>query len=163
MSGWIRKGTLCALVIVVSILSLVGCGQQAGKDRGVSSTGPTQGVVVEVGAPTYMTTDTIAVTVRNQLGASIIATDHQTSCTIVQLQMQVNGAWQNEGGCALGIATRQVTLAAGSNTPVSLSPGAGQMKANPWPAGSYRVAFTYRASATATASDTAYSAPFTIG
>lgn len=163
MSGWIRRGALCALVIASSLLSLAACGQQAGKDHGVGSTGPTQGVVVEVGAPSYAPTDTIKVTVRNQLGASIIATDHQTSCTIVQLQMQVNGAWQNEGGCALGIATRQVTLAAGSNTPVSLSPGAGQMKANPWPAGSYRVVFTYRASAAATASDTAMSAPFTIG
>ena len=162
MTGWIRKSALCALVVVASILSLAACGQQAG-EGGVSSTGPTQGVVVEVGAPSYTPTDTIAVTVRNQLGSSIIATDHQTSCTIVQLQMQVNGAWQNEGGCALGIATRQVTLAAGSSTPVSLSPGAGQIKANPWPAGSYRVAFIYRASAAATASDTAYSAPFTIG
>lgn len=162
MSEWIRRCALCALVIAASILSLAACGQQAGEGRGVSSTGPTQGVVVEAGAPSYTTTDTIAVTVRNQLGSSIIATDHQTSCTIVQLQMQVNGAWQNEGGCALGIATRQVTLAAGSSTPVSLSPGAGQIKANPWPVGSYRVAFIYRASAAATASDTAYSATFTV-
>ena len=127
------------------------------------ASGPTQGVVVEVGASSFATTDTIAVTVRNDLGASIIATDHQTSCTIVQLQMQVNGAWQNQGGCALGIATRQVPLAAGSSTAVNVSPSAGQISAKPWPAGSYRVAFTYRASANASASDTVYSAPFTVG
>jgi hypothetical protein len=129
-----------------------------------STTGPTQGVVVEVGKPSYATTETIAVTVRNALSASIIATDHQTACTIVQLQIESNGAWQNQGGCALGIATRQVPLAAGSVTPVSVDPAAGQIKARPWPAGSYRVAFTYRTGdiATPSPSVTVYSPIFTV-
>lgn len=162
MTGWIRKGVLCGLLIVTPVISLAACGHAAGEGSDVSTTGPTQGVVVEVGAVSYATSDTIAVTVHNALGVSIIATDHQTACTIVQLQMQVNGAWQNQGGCALGIATRQVPLAAGSNTAVSVSPSAGQIKASPWPAGSYRVAFTYRASAATDASDTVYSAPFTV-
>lgn len=165
MIGWIRKGVLCGLLIVAPIISLAACGHAAGEGGGVSATGttgPTQGVVVEVGASSYAATDAIAVTVRNDLSASIIATDHQTSCTIVQLQMQVNGAWQNQGGCALGMATRQVPLAAGSSTAVSVSPSAGQISARPWPAGSYRVAFSYRASANASASDTVYSAPFTV-
>lgn len=164
MTRWIRKNVLCGLLIVAPIMSLAACGHAAG-EGGVSATGttgPTQGVVVEVGASSYVATDTIAVTVRNELGASIIATDHQTSCTIVQLQMQVNGAWQNQGGCALGMATRQVPLAAGSSTAVNVSPSAGQISAKPWPAGSYRVAFTYRAGANASASDTVYSAPFTV-
>lgn len=166
MTGWIRKGVLCGLLIVAPIISLAACGHAAGEGGGVSATGttgPTQGVVVVVGASSYAATDTIAVTVRNDLGAGIIATDHQTSCTIVQLQMQVNGSWQNQGGCALGIATRQVPLAAGSSTAVSVSPSAGQISAKPWPTGSYRVAFTYRAGANSDASDTVYSAPFTVG
>ncbi len=125
---------------------------------------PTQGVVVEVGAASYATTDTIAVTVRNQLGEAIIATDHQTSCTIVQLQAQAHGAWQNVGGCSLGIATRRITLAAGSSTAVQVAPGAGQISAKPWPAGTYRVAFVYQIGATPTSGggETAYSSPFTV-
>jgi hypothetical protein len=129
-----------------------------------STTGPTPGVVVAVGKSNYATTETITVTVQNALSASIIATDHQTSCTIVQLQIESNGAWQNQGGCALGIATRQITIAAGSMTSVSVDPAAGQIKTRPWPAGSYRVAFIYRTGAVATPSpsETVYSPTFTV-
>jgi hypothetical protein len=120
--------------------------------------------VVEVGAPSYAGTDTIAVTVRNNLGINILAPDHQTACAIVQLQIQTGGSWQNQGGCAMGVATRQVVLAAGSATAVQLAPGAGQISAKPWPAGTYRVAFTYVAGPKATSGggETVYSATFTV-
>lgn len=126
--------------------------------------GPTHGVVVEVGATSYATSDTIAVTVRNNLGSSIIATDHQSSCTIVQVQIEQNGSWQNQGGCSLGMPTRQIPLAAGSVTAVPVAPGAGQISGKPWPTGTYRVAFTYvvGASVTAGTSETVYSATFTV-
>lgn len=157
---------LRCVLIALPTIGLVACGSAAQGEfmSGTSTTGPTHGVVVEVGKSTYATTETITVTVRNELGSSIIATDHQTSCTIVQLQTEANGSWQNLGGCAMGIATRQVVVAAGSATPVNVDPAAGQIKVKPWPAGSYRVAFTYRTGSIATPgpSETVYSQNFTV-
>lgn len=147
------------------IYGLAACGHVTGSEGSVSSTtGPTQGVAVEIGASSYGVADTIGVTVRNALPESIVAPDHQTSCTIVQLQLESNGAWQNHGGCAMGIATRRVSLAAGSSAAVKLAPGAGQISAKPWPAGTYRVAFTYQIGApdTTNPSVTVYSQPFTV-
>ena len=157
------RSMLCGVVVALPLVALVACGHAAqGGGDSMATPGPTQGVVVEVGATTYATTSAIAVTVRNQLGSDIVATDHQTSCTIVQLQIEANGSWQNQGGCSLGIATRQIPLKAGSDTSVTLTPGAGQIAAKPWPAGSYRIAFTYRIGATPGQNETVYSAPFSI-
>lgn len=159
-----KRSVLCSVVLALLAFGLAACGHTTGSVGGVNTTGPTPGVAVEVGAANYAVTDTIAVTVRNQLSAGILATDHQTSCTIVQLQIEVGGAWQNQGGCSLGIATRQMPLAAGSSTAVQVAPGAGQISAKPWPAGTYRVAFTYRVGSLATpgVSETVYSATFTV-
>ena len=164
MPQWNMRSALSGVMVALIACSLAACGNATGGVGAVGTAKPTQGVVVEVGAASYATTDTIAVTVRNELSVSILATDHQTSCTIAQLQIEVNGVWQNQGGCAMGVATRQVPLAAGSATAVQLAPGAGQISAKPWPAGSYRVAFTYVAGsqATAGASQTVYSAPFIV-
>lgn len=164
MSRWnVQRGVRGVLVALIAF-SLVACGRATEGAGSVGTIGPTHGVVVEVGAASYATSDTIAVTVRNNLGSGIIATDHQSSCTIVQLQIEQNGAWQNQGGCSLGMPTRQIPLAAGSVTAVPVAPGAGQISGKPWPAGTYRVAFAYvvGTSVTAGASETVYSAPFTV-
>ncbi|HZC06673.1 MAG TPA: hypothetical protein VE338_13640 [Ktedonobacterales bacterium] len=164
MPWWTFGRLLRGVVISLPAIGLVACGLAAQGNGPGGVTGPTHGVSVEVGATTYAATETITVIVRNALGASIIATDHQTSCTIVQLQIETNGSWQNQGGCALGTATRQIVLEAESNTPVTVAPGAGQIKVKPWPAGSYRVAFTYRTGSVATPgpSETVYSQTFTV-
>ena len=164
MPRWNMRRALWGVMVALVASGLAACGQASGSAGTVGTAKPTQGVVVEVGAASYATTDTIAVSVRNELGVSILATDHQTACSIVQLQVEVNGAWQNQGGCAMGVATRQVPVAAGSSVAVQLTPGAGQITAKPWPAGAYRVAFTYLAGpqGATSASQTVYSAPFTI-
>jgi hypothetical protein len=152
------------VLIALSAVGLSACGHSTEGVEPVSTTGPTHGVVVEVGASNYSVSDMIAVTVRNELVNEIIATDHQTSCTIVQLQIEANGAWQNQGGCALGMATRMIRLAAGSSTAVQVAPGKGQMTAKPWPAGTYRVSFTYHTGSPIApgSSVTVVSAPFTV-
>jgi hypothetical protein len=151
--GWL---TLAALT-----LGLSGCGQTSPSGGPTGSSG---GVSVDVGSGNYATTATIIATVHNELSESILATDHQTSCTIVQLQRQVNSEWQNQGGCALGIATRRVTLAAGSSTVVQVTPGAGQFSTTPWPTGTYRIAFTYQTGplSAPAPSMTVYSTTFTV-
>lgn len=164
MPRWNMRSALSGVVVALVACSLVACGNATGGVGAVGTAKPTQGVIVEVGAASYATSDTIAVTVRNALAISILATDHQTACTIVQLQIESNGSWQNQGGCAMGIATRQVPLAADSSVAVQLAPTAGQISAKPWPAGTYRVAFTYVAGPNVTAGEnhTVYSTPFTV-
>jgi hypothetical protein len=161
--GHVRRA-LCGVLVALTAFGLVACGRATEGVGSVSTIEPTHGVVVEVGAASYATNDTIAVTVRNNLGSGIIATDHQSSCTIVQVQIESNGSWQNQGGCSLGMPTRQIPLAAGSVTGVPVAPGAGQISAKPWPTGTYRVAFTYvvGTSVTSGASETVYSATFTV-
>lgn len=163
-----RKSVLFALITLALVaVTVTACGYSVGSGGptvGTPTTGPTQGIVVEVGAVTYGTGDTIAVTVRNNLSSDIIATDHQTSCTIVRLQMQVSGTWQDQGGCTMGIATRRVTLAAGSSTSVQVTPGGGQLSSKPWTAGTYRVAFAYQPAGSSPSADAQinYSAQFTV-
>jgi hypothetical protein len=149
------------LILAALIVGLSGCGQTSPSG---GSTGSSGGVSVDVGSGTYATTAAITATVHNALSESILATDHQTSCTIVQLQRQVNSVWQNQGGCALGIATRRVTLAAGSSTVVQVAPGAGQLSTSPWPTGAYRIAFTFQTGplSTSVPSMTVYSPTFTV-
>lgn len=145
-------------------LSLVACGQLSNTAGGENT--PTTGVRVEVGASTYGPSDTILVIIHNDLGAEIMATDHQTSCTIVQVQTQVNGAWQDQGGCSLGLATKRIPLAAGSSTQVQVPPsaGPGQAAARSWPIGAYRIVFTFEAGPTSSPgqSTTIYSMTFSV-
>ncbi len=158
------RGVMCCVLTLLAISGLAACRQTTGGTGGtdsVNSPGPTHGVVVEVGAATYHVNDTINVNVKNELTADITVTDHQTSCTIVQLQIQTSAGWQNQGGCAMGVATRRMPMKAGNTTAVALSPSAGQISVKPWPAGTYRIAFTYQIGEAA--SETVYSAPFTIG
>lgn len=155
------RGVMCCVLTLLAIATLAACRQTTGGTGAMSSPGPTHGVVVEVGATSYHATDTINVTVKNVLTGDIMVTDHQTSCTIVQLQTQTSSGWQNQGGCALGTPTRRMPMKAGNTTAVALSPSAGQISVKPWPAGTYRVAFTYQIGEAA--SETVYSAPFTIG
>ena len=158
------RGLMCCVLTLLAICTLAACRQTTGVTGGtgnMSAPGPTHGVVVEVGAATYHVNDTINVNVKNALTADITATDHQTSCTIVQLQMQTSTGWQNQGGCAMGTPTRRMPMKAVNTTAVALSPSAGQISAKPWPAGTYRVAFTYQIGEGA--SETVVSSTFTIG
>lgn len=155
------RGVICCVLTLLAICTLAACRQTTGGTGSVSETGPTPGVAVEVGAATYHVNDTITVNVKNALTEDITVTDHQTSCTIVQLQIQTPSGWQNQGGCAMGTPTRRMPMKSGNTTAVSLSPSAGQISAKPWPAGTYRVSFTYQIGDGA--SQTVVSAPFTIG
>lgn len=158
---WSMYSAMCAVLTLLALGGLAACRQTTGGTGSVSETGPTHGVVVEVGAANYHANDTINVNVKNELTADITVTDHQTSCSIVQLQIQTSSGWQNQGGCAMGTPTRRMPMKAGNTTAVALSPSAGQISVKPWPAGTYRVAFTYQIGESA--SETVVSAPFTIG
>lgn len=109
----------------------------------VSANPPANAVSLRSDHTSYTPSSTIIVTLSNTLATSVRTFDHQTNCTIVTLQRQTTNGWSNVGGCAMMIATRIVEIAAGETRKIALSPGAGQMHATPWPAGTYRVTVHY--------------------
>lgn len=104
---------------------------------------PVHGVTLTVAQATYARSSTIIVTLTNGGASPIFAYDHQTSCTILSLQRQTSGGWQTVGECALGVLTRQVEIHAGETMKIALAPGAGTIRAAPWPAGTYRAVLRY--------------------
>lgn len=114
---------------------------------GATPTGgsPTPGAVTLVlDKSAYVSSQPIEVTIKNGLKTMVWASDHQTDCTLVQLQHQENGDWRAVGACRLEIATRLLPLNPGSSTLQVLAPGTGLNATGPWPAGTYRVAFAYQ-------------------
>jgi hypothetical protein len=128
-----------------------------------SSATPGQGTVT-MDKQHYSAADPITATLTNGLVASIWAADHQTSCSVLTVEMQQGDRWLPVGQCRSMITTRMVPFAAGSQTTVQLL-GAGTDPQNVWPAGTYRARFSYRGSESAVVgpTGTVYSAQFTIG
>ena len=130
----------------------------------VPSVPPTSAVVLSTDHTSYTTSATINVTLINHRSTSIFTFDHQTSCTILTLQRQTTNGWVATGGCALGRMTQRVEVKAGATMQIALAPGAGQMHATPWPAGTYRVILNYALQAqTISATTPVTSALFAIG
>lgn len=109
----------------------------------MSNQPPTSAVALSTDQTTYKMSSPINVTLTNHLSTSIFAYDHQTSCTILTLQRQTASGWENTGGCALGRMTLRVEIKAGATMKITLAPGAGQIRATPWPAGTYVAVLHY--------------------
>ena len=108
----------------------------------MSSVPPTDAVVLSIDHTSYTPSSTINVTLINHRSTSIFTFDHQTSCTILTLQRQTTNGWVATGGCALGRMTQR-SKSSRTHMQIALAPGAGQMHATPWPAGTYRVILNY--------------------
>src|SRR6185312_12695655 len=101
-------------------------------------------VTITLNKKAYTPGESMTVTIVNGLSSNIMAADHQSSCTVVALQVQNNSSWQNKGICSLGIATRMIVIHAKSSLLQTLSPGARTLASNTvWPKGLYRIAFSY--------------------
>ncbi|MGH2486163.1 MAG: hypothetical protein ACRDHE_09145 [Ktedonobacterales bacterium] len=125
----------------------------------VSLVGPARG------AASVATSETINVEIANGLSSTITTTDHHTDCMMVTLEQQVSGAWQPVGRCLIMAATRMIPIAGGQTVKQILTPQNG-LTSHTWPAGTYRVAFSYSVGPETTtpgAGATVYSATFTIG
>lgn len=109
----------------------------------VTANPPANAVSLSSDHASYTPSSTIIVTLSNTLATSVRTFDHQTNCTIVTLQHQTTTGWTNVGGCAMMIATRIVEISAGETRKITLSPGAGQIHATPWPTGTYRAVLHY--------------------
>jgi hypothetical protein len=102
-------------------------------------TATTGAVSLSVGATSYHTTETISVTLSNQSTQAIYFPDHLTNCTVIQLQRQVHGNWENVHACLLLTPTRLHRLDAGKSLTVALVSSASR----PWAVGLYHATLRY--------------------
>jgi hypothetical protein len=113
----------------------------------------------------YPTTGVITTSIFNGSTVPIYVANHQTSCTIVSLQMLDNSGWTTVRTCRLMTVTGIIKIAAGATTMVQLMASAGQISSTPWLAGTYRAKLSYGTSPMTTGpafSSTVYSAEFTV-
>lgn len=113
---------------------------------------PTNGVSLRMDVPTAAGGN-LQVTITNNLTRAIHYANHNTNCTVIQLQKQNAATWDMVGACKLMSPTVEMELAAGQTDTVSLGGN--------WAAGTYRAALRYRIDAS-TADIMVYSAPATL-
>lgn len=140
-------------------------GPPATATPGSGGTANTGGGHVSAGAVTvtlssghYGAGQAVTAFINNGLSTPISAADHQSACTMVGLQRNVNGAWQEVGECRTETVTRIVPINAGTSVAQPLG--------GSWPAGTYRIAFSYVVGSDDTApgpGGDVFSATFTIG
>ena len=113
--------------------------------------------------------DTVSVTVINGLPPPILVEDHQSGCTVVTLERQVDGGWLVVAPCQLETPTLLLSIPSGAAQTVTLRP-AGGPQPRVWQAGTYRFALRYSAgdegqtkSAALAPAAIVYSQTFTIG
>jgi hypothetical protein len=118
-------------------------------------------VVVESG--TYGPASTLPVWAGNGLSQCVYTADHQSDCSVVTLELRVNGEWRPLLRCLRASPTRILAIAPLRADFVTLAPAATGTASGMWTAGTYRVAFTYWLSADGTGPAVEVdSAPFTI-
>ena len=131
-------GTLLTLIFLAS------CGQNGG-GTGNSGTGtplPTAtggSVTLSVDATSYHPSDTITAVLKNQGSQTIYFLDHLTNCTVIELDMQANSAWNIVNKCQLLSPTGIHSLDAGQSLTVQLTP----TSTNPWPTGVLCASLSY--------------------
>jgi hypothetical protein len=169
---YIEKGTIMKNnywhfvggILMVLLFALSSCGSTSGGDNGTSTSGP---VSIRTDHSTYMPTDSIQVSVTNNLKTSIFAYDTRASCTILDLQIQVNGVWQatNVARCPLGRPAMRVEIPAGKTYTAKIQAGFPGLSQVNFPAGTYRLVLGYSTSATSLPQQittTLYSATFSV-
>lgn len=134
-----------------------------------SSSTPTPGqVTLRLDKSHYGTSETIKVTIFNGLSKTIYTTDHQTSCTMLQLQIQINGNWLPYGRCYSMRPTHIIPLAPNSQTLQLIAPSSNTPKpaaSASWQAATYRVVLLYNMGPNEGSAQgaVAQSEPFSIG
>lgn len=152
-------------ILTVLLFALAGCGSTSNSgSKGTSTSGP---VSIRTDQSTYTPDSSIQVSVINNLASSIFAYDTRASCSILDLQMQVNGVWQatNTARCSLGRPAMPVGIPAGKSYSATIQAGSPGISQASFPVGNYRLVLNY---ATSTAglsqqnTTTIYSATFSI-
>jgi len=154
------------------LLALTGCGNLTGgtsvnTSAATLTTGP---ITIATDHSAYAPTDTMKITIQNNLTIAIYAYDTRASCSILTLEVQQSGQWvaSNALHCPLGRAAMAVKIEPGGTYTANI--GARIMsigQSHSLPEGTYRLALTYfdaplSGASKAPTSTTIYSATLTV-
>jgi len=160
--------------VLAALVTFAGCGVSE-TNAGPGATITPLGTPTEVAAPTgativqglvtvtlgktrYTAGEAITVYINNGQTRSIFVANHQTSCSLVTLQLQSGSAWQDVAPCLVKTPTGLIEIKPGTtNTQQVLAPG----RPAGWPAGTYRVRLAYALQRTASPT-VIYSGTFTV-
>lgn len=148
-SGWLVAGLSMVLAL------LAACGTTSDTSTGATQL-PVSGVVISANAH-YGVHDALDIDVNNRLPGDIQVADHQTDCSIVQLERQDGQTWTLVNPCQLKSPTRLITLATQSTSRHTVH----APSTTGWSSGTYRATITYT-SGNANQSVNVHSSTFTI-
>lgn len=120
-------------------------------------------VTVKTNRTSYNPADTITVTIANNLSVPIFALDTKAGCSVLGLQMIVNGQWQNStvAGCPLGRHAVAVQINPGQQLSATIKGNNGL-----FPYGTYRFTLSYSTAQVQVLNNTGlvtiYSNPFNV-
>lgn len=139
-------GRYVGSIFTLLLFILTGCGSTSNSgNNGTSTSGP---VSIRTDRSRYTPTGSIQVSVINSLPSSIFAYDTHASCSILDLQMQVNATWQatNVARCSLGRPAMPVEIPAGKTYSITVQAGSPGISQANFPVGNYRLILSYSTS-----------------
>ncbi|GCE28930.1 hypothetical protein KDA_44140 [Dictyobacter alpinus] len=109
---------------------------------------PKSGIKLALDKAGYSTKDPINVTISNNMKDTIYLSATGTSCSMIQLEMLVNGNWQPQGRCINVHAAPLVPLNTGKSINQKLQPQTGPMPTkrtdtSVWQPGTYRATLNF--------------------
>jgi hypothetical protein len=149
------------------LLLLTACGSASNADSGTNTSSGTQTngpVSIATDHSVYGPSEPIQVTVLDKLSTPIYALDTKAGCSILDLEVQVNGTWQatSAARCPLGRPAMVVRIDAGKAYTTTIQAGSPSV----FPAGTYRLLLNYSITASGTSilsnPTTVYSMPFSV-
>jgi hypothetical protein len=141
-------GLILLVGLAAGLLILTGCGAATTGTSGTSS--GANAVIVTTDRAVYTPSETVVVTIANHLTTTVLAADHQTSCSIVSLELLLGQTWQRQNPCLLMSPTRLIEIHPGDASVLRMPPPM-QAGSAAWPSGTYRVVFAYQMSPTGSA------------
>ena len=138
---------LCWLIGLSFVIVLAACSGGNTTDNGTRTKGP---IIITTDHATYTTTAPIKFSVINQTKSAIYAFDTQSNCTILELEIQMNGQWEpsDDVACQTGKLPVRITIAPGQTYTGTISVSASKGKSAALPPGTYRLALFYSNSTT---------------
>ncbi|MBS1786860.1 MAG: hypothetical protein JST85_04020 [Acidobacteria bacterium] len=101
---------------------------------------PTNQVIVATDKVAYQEQEPVALRINNDTDEAILTYDHQSYCSIVTVQRQNGGDWEEVAPCLLGTMTRVVKIPSRDQVDFKLPT---ESAASKLPQGIYRLEFTY--------------------
>lgn len=142
-----KKSLVCWLIGLSLVIMLAACSGGNTTNNGTRTKGP---IIIATDHATYTPTAPIKFSVINQTRSPIYVFDTQSSCTILELEIQMNNQWEpsNEAVCQAGRIPVRIAIAPGQTYGGTIRANAPKGKIVALPTGTYRLALFYTTATT---------------